>query len=86
MHMNMRGQSKLGDAIPHAFRPMGVVVSGKKMPLDIRERFHPLNRCSKRNRIRRFIVVDITGDQDVPHAVWPRQLSKPLDCSEPRLS
>jgi hypothetical protein len=65
---------------------MRIMISGKQMPLNVRERLHPLNWCPKRNRVWRFVVIDVTGDEYVLGAVCARQLSEALDRAEARLS
>jgi hypothetical protein len=56
------------------------------MPVQVRERLHPLYWRSKCNGIRRFTIVDIAGNQDVNDATLPRQFTNSFDCPETSLS
>jgi hypothetical protein len=79
----MRRQPELSDAIPYAFRPVWIVISGKKVPMDIIERLHPFDRRPKRNGVRRFVVVDIAGHENVTGAMRSSQRAEALDSCEP---
>jgi hypothetical protein len=65
---------------------MRIVVSRKEMPMNVRERLHPFDWRSKRNRVWRFGVVDIASHKYVLDTVCARKLSKSLYGAQSRLA
>src|SRR5262249_1889203 len=54
-------------------------------PVNVRKRFHPLDRRAQRERIGRVAVVNVPRNEDVPNALAFGMRTKTLDRRKPRL-
>jgi hypothetical protein len=61
------------------------MVAWEQVPMNIDERPHPLQWRTQGVRVGSLAVVDISCDENVPHAVTLCVLAEPLDGGEARL-
>jgi hypothetical protein len=62
------------------------MIARKQMPMNVPKAPHTLDGLSKRDRARRFAVVNVAGNENVPNTVSLCQHTQILDGGQTRLA